>query len=448
MKKLALLFSLTLFTACFTISALIPPFQSPDEFDHVKRAYLLTQGQIFLETPEGQSSGGMIDSGLFSYFIPYNEILARRDSKIHFDREYDDIRWTGQKEFRQAPCYFPFIYAPQAAGLFIGQILGLSVATSYLLAKITALAISCLIIFYAFSIYSPPPLAAGLLLIPMTMFQMASASLDGISTAISILALSLFMRIAVDKEKSKPWFLYALCLCVILVATTRTHLLTMIFLVFATFLYTKNKRSLIAGFVVTTFVALWTIYSLTGVVDKRVIRDVSTSSIISYYAQDPISLLRVIIQTLKNSDNLRFYAESFVGILGWLDARFSASVYVSLYFLLFALVLSSVSFKAFKSQWRERVLLLCCAIGSFFFIFFALLIGWNPHPAVIIGGVQGRYFLVPAIMLAYSIDSATRIKSQAFHYAGILLLIALLLLSSFTTTKLLLSRYYISSPNS
>ena len=43
----------------FILSALIPSFMSPDEVDHLKRAYWLSQGKILLDTPPGQSSGGM-----------------------------------------------------------------------------------------------------------------------------------------------------------------------------------------------------------------------------------------------------------------------------------------------------------------------------------------------------------------------------------------------------
>ena len=52
-----------LLSAVFT-TAIIPPFQSPDEFDHIKRAYLLSKAEVILDAPDdGGWSGGMIDTG-------------------------------------------------------------------------------------------------------------------------------------------------------------------------------------------------------------------------------------------------------------------------------------------------------------------------------------------------------------------------------------------------
>jgi len=63
-------------------SALIPPFQSPDEFDHIKRAYLLGKGQLILDTPTGQSSGGDVDSGLLKYMKLYRSLPFHSDAKV------------------------------------------------------------------------------------------------------------------------------------------------------------------------------------------------------------------------------------------------------------------------------------------------------------------------------------------------------------------------------
>ena len=41
-------FLLLLIVVVLPISFLVPPFQSPDEFNHIKRAYLLSKGDVFL----------------------------------------------------------------------------------------------------------------------------------------------------------------------------------------------------------------------------------------------------------------------------------------------------------------------------------------------------------------------------------------------------------------
>lgn len=60
------------------LSSIIPPFQSPDEFDHIKRAYVLSKGELTLVSPPNISSGGYIDNGLLQYmdgftYLPFEE---------------------------------------------------------------------------------------------------------------------------------------------------------------------------------------------------------------------------------------------------------------------------------------------------------------------------------------------------------------------------------------
>lgn len=62
--------------------ALIPPLQSPDESDHITRAYLLSKGKIILDAPAGNNSGGMIAPDLTTYFAAYEVLPFKKDRKL------------------------------------------------------------------------------------------------------------------------------------------------------------------------------------------------------------------------------------------------------------------------------------------------------------------------------------------------------------------------------
>ncbi len=442
------LFSISLFLVCFLLSAIIPPFQSPDEFDHVKRAYLLAKGQIILDSPKGELSGGMIDSGLAAYMHFYEKFPSQPDIKLSFDvnEEASNIHWTGIKEFSPAPgtgYYFPVIYAPQATGLIIGEILGFSVDKSYRLARFSVLVIASLIIFIAFRIYSPSSLVAALLIIPMSIFQLSSASLDGISTAVAIFAISIFMRISVDRKSSRPWLLYALTVSVIVAVSSRVHFLPLILLVFFSFLYTRSKESLVAGCVALALILAWLVIAAVSTVSPRLGTGFSTSEILFHYLGSPSSFVDILFRTLTKDNYATYYMHSFFGNLGWLDTSFPNNIYTYLYVLVFLILIFSISLKNIKSQWPASALLIFCAFSSLMLIFLALLITWNAHPASVIDGVQGRYFLVPAILIAYALNGNPGIKTYPAVISYILLG-ALFLFSIFNTTTLLLNRYYIS----
>ncbi|MDO8660593.1 MAG: hypothetical protein Q7K43_01770, partial [Candidatus Woesearchaeota archaeon] len=96
-KRTNMLFVLLLFVTCNFLSALIPPFQSPDEFEHVTRAYLLGKGVLVLEVPKNEVSGGYIDTGLARYMdvfssLPFHPERKVSDAKLESAKK---IKWEG-----------------------------------------------------------------------------------------------------------------------------------------------------------------------------------------------------------------------------------------------------------------------------------------------------------------------------------------------------------------
>lgn len=430
-------------------SALIPPFQSPDEPAHVMRAYLLSRGVIILDAPEGNSSGGMIDSGLVAYSAAFEALPFKSGRKLSID-EIDSakaIKWTGIKEFRPIAgtgFYFPLCYTPQAIGLAMGEMFGLTIDTSYLLARFMSLAAVALILFAAFKVYPVNPLTIALLIIPMSVFQFSSASLDGITTALAVLAITLFLRIAIEKKNVNSRLFYALTLSVVLVATSRAHLLPLLALVLVAGFYIQKKKFYYVSAFAVMFVLGWTIIASQKTVGFGSIVGASTASVALFYIKNPLALFEILIATLSNNDLVQFYKESFLGVLGWLDTRFSTKTYNFLFIYITLIGILSVSIKNLKAEWVPRLIIIFIAIASVFLIFFALLITWNKHPASIIQGVQGRYFLVPMIMIAYAISGELKLSEGVFRKFATLLLVFLGAFTIFSMPRLLVERYYLA----
>jgi uncharacterized membrane protein len=439
---------LLIFVTGTFFSALIPSFQSPDESAHIMRAYLLSKGTIILDAPTGNASGGMIDSGLIAYIAAYDVLPFKPDRKLS-NEEMDlarTFKWTGAKEFHPAPgtgYYFPIIYMPQAIGLALGEKSGLSIDTSYQLARFMAIASIAAILFAAFNLYNVNPLIIALLIIPMSLFQFASASLDGIATALAIFSVAAFLRLADEKMNDNPWLFYALTFSVGLLATSRVHLLPLFALVFAACFYIKNKRYFLVSAFTLLLVIAWTAIAIKTTVDTRVVVGASKAAVVVYYIRNPLAFIDVLIATILNSQLVGFYCESFFGILGWLDARFSEGMYKFFYICTFLISLLSVSVKNLKVDWVPRTIILTSALASILLIFFALLVTWNPHPATLIQGVQGRYFLVPMIMIAYAVSGGLKLHDGMLRKIALLLVFMLGLGTIFSTTRLLIERYYL-----
>ena len=429
------------------LSPLIPPFQSPDETDHIKRAFLLSQGEILTVAPPASPSGGYISSDLIEYMDQFNGLPFYSNRKIDLETQYksNHLQWGDKKVFSPTngiSFYFPLIYTPHAIALWSGKNFSLSVSDTYQLTRFFCLFTSCFILAFAFFYWPPSLLTGALLILPMSLFQFASASIDGISTALAILSISIFLKAFHEEKPLALSSLFLLTFSLIVISSCRLQMLPCIAFLFTLFFYKRDRRYLFAGSIALIFSLIWIAYATKTTVDFRVVRELSTAKILEFYIQNPSELIGVFLRTLTNTDLLKSYLTSFIGVLGWVDTSFPKQVYAIFGFLLLLLTLSSLSRSLKKIILPSNLLLLLCAFASIGIIFLALLITWTEHPAKTIMGVQGRYFLVPAILISYAISSRPNQNWVFSNVSGIILISLLFLFSGYQTNKLLVQRYF------
>ena len=459
------IFVVWLFGISTLLSTVIPPFQSPDEFEHITRAYLLGNGDIVLKAPTGQSSGGMIDAGLARYMDAYSHLPFNPNKKLSTTEieAAKTIQWQGVKEFRPAlgmAYYFPGIYVVHTLGLKVGEFLNLSVDSSYQLTRIFLFIAIGLILYYSFSLYAPSYLTLALLMIPMSIFQFSSASLDGLATAIAIFIISAVLKI-IDTTNNYPSnpstnarsnaarITNAPLFCLVffaylLLASSRLQAMSMLLLVGAAAYALRHMRYFVLIGVAAAAVVLWQIVIIKTIVDGRVALGASSSTIILYYINQPVEFFSVLRNTLTSTDILRGYFSSFFGMLGWLDTPFKGKEYIYLLCIKVAIAACSIDYqKLTKPRVFKATVLALTAFGSLAAIFLALLVTWTPHPAQVIDGVVGRYLLIPALLLSYGVTRDTSQMGQIMRIAGGALLCVLAAYSTWISYELLLNRYYL-----
>lgn len=431
----------------FVLSAMAPPFTSPDEIDHVKRAYGLLQGTVILESPVGKNSGLQVDEGLVGYMNAYYlPLMANRAHKFTASEiaSASALRWSHAESYSPAAgtgYYFPLIYTPQALGLGVGKLVDLTVDASYRLARVFSLAAIVTMLVAALLFYETPALVTALLILPMTLFQMSSASLDGVSNALAVLVISMYLYFSQGK-KFHGGLAIAFGVCLFLLISCRVYLLPMLLLPFAIYYVSRQKLFLFVGTATAVLVLVWLGLAISYTVDHRVATGAPTSTIILYYVSHPLVFAELIYSTLLAPGNAYNYLMMFLGVLGWLDAPFTEKVYTVLSTFLFLSVLFSFSIQDMKREKVPRLILAFCSVASVLMVFFALLVTWNPHPAPLIQGIQGRYFLVPAMLLVYSISPRGKLLPLPRGMA-LVLLSGLMVYSTYATIKLLLFRYYL-----
>jgi len=443
--------------------------QSPDEMSHIERAYMISKGRFFLHTlpPDllsgpresieatafmerarrhGGPIGGLVDQGL-EKFIAINSVLVQnydRRLSVAEKEQLAKIRWTGVEEFRLLPgagYYFPLVYAPQAVGLAIGQLLNLSVENSYYIARGLTLFFCFVMLWMAYRLMPQNPQVVAILLLPMSMFQMLSPTIDGLTTALAVLTISLFMASVDPSRKHSQVSSWALSLGVFLLATSRTHLIPLLALPFYLAWIRKSRRDLYLGCLVTLATLGWVLFAMNSTNDPRILRNHTTLQILSYYATNPVAFFDVVLASLLNPELFTFYQESFLGILGWLDTKLPMYFYPVLWIGLATCALAGVSVHMLQEDWLPRLLLILIALASVCLIFLALLVTWTPHPATVVQGVQGRYFVVPMILLGYSLSGCAPGQGQFQRWLARCILAGFAMTALTALTMTLVNRY-------
>lgn len=440
-------FLVATFLLSVVFSALTPSFQTPDELDHVKRAYLLSTGQLFLHADEGKPSGGEVDTGLLAYMYHFTPLVGKRAHKVTAEElaQSESVSWSGQTLY-QAPSgtayYFPAVYIPQATGLAAGRLLGMSVADSYRLARLLSLTAAIALLVLAFRMFTPPAGALALLVLPMTVFQFGGAVLDPVATGLTFLAVSAFMRLASDGALAGRRVFAALVVGTFLVCASRANMLPLLALPFAAAWFTRDRRHAWIALGVSVFVLAWTAITIKTTVYAPGPRDADHAARLVHYLTHPGELTHMLWVTWSHPVRMAEYWESFLGVLGWLDIGFPAPFYVWAGTAFLATVATSFATGSWRSLIAARLLLVLICVSAILLTFLALLVQWTEPGSYLIEGVQGRYFLIPAVCLAYALLSQPQPRPRLLHLFSHALLAGLTCISAYGTAKLLADRYY------
>jgi uncharacterized membrane protein len=274
------------------------------------------------------------------------------------------------------------------------------------------------------------------------LFQLLSPTLDGLTTSLGLLAISLFLR-KMAASGSNSWrSSLALAVCVFILVSSRTHLLPLLLLPLFLAWRKRSVRDFYLAGIVTVGAFAWVLFALHSTTDTLVVRSQSSSQLLTHYAMHPQAFFNMVRATVSNPEVANFYQQSFIGILGWLDTALPSIFYPLLWLGLGVCALVSVSLPASTGDWTARCLLLVTAMASIGLIFLSQLVTWTAHPATLIEGVQGRYFVMPMVLLGYVLSGAAKAPARLQGRLAALALSGFALCSLTALSVTLLSRYH------
>jgi uncharacterized membrane protein len=204
-----------------------------------------------------------------------------------------------------------------------------------------------------------------------------------------------------------------------------------------------KSRSRLAGGAALCVISLgWALFAMALTVDTRIVRDTSTGQLLRHYLSTPSEFIRIVWASLTDSTLFTFYQQTFVGVLGWLNVMLPAALYPMLWAGLGGCALVSISFSTVREDWPLRLMLLVLSVGSITLIFLAMLATWTPYPATLVNGVQGRYFLLPFVVMGYAAHGISDNQIPARSLGGWIVLALFAVLSIGALTSALLTGYH------
>ncbi len=431
---------------------LTPPFQVPDEHDHFFRAVMISAGQFvaksypFTEEEREKAPPKYLKGkgGVVPVSIPYTTRKVNHRLPFHPEnkQQFSDIKkmlnlplhMKGMPDVfinTSAGGYAPILYLPAALTIAVGKLINLSPLWLMYLGRLANLMVFLSLIYWTLKITpTGKPVIFLLALMPMTLFLAPSLSIDGLIIASSFLLTATLLNLAHNDQQPvnrQAWFIVPGTLT--LLALGKVVYCPLILLIFLSpKAFFGKERSRLYLFLVSLVIA-----TISFLIWHRLTSNAGTATVTnvpfdytSFQAKDkllqlldsnkqlqfllhyPGSIFTILSHTLL--DQGRYYFESFIGMLGWLDTELPLWIYMT---FPIALIIGALSSRPAGNHPMAEKSLLTIVWGT---CTGAILLGFyilsTPVANTIIGGIQGRYFIPIALPSLLVLSNKSRFSPK------------------------------------
>lgn len=420
-----------------------PPFQECDGPSHFYKAMDVSYGNILGSFGNFSHGDGVINVPENVSDISYRQITPDGSEGSEYVNYLKTHKFSNVKvEMTYYESVTSIVYWPQGLGIFIGRALNLSIYGVILMGRLFNLLTYVMLGFFAIRfIPCYKNLLAMLAVMPLSIYQAASLSQDAVLNGFGFLFIALCLYYAFDENVKLSWkhtlllgfLLLGMFLCKYVYACMGLLV----------FLIPKNKfesnRKYWKAFAITLIpFAILCIYIMsrvsTGISGLQAVGGASSDMTqLQYLMANPLAGVKVIFSTVLVQTNEYLHQ---LNILGSLNYPLSMLMIIAPCFLTAVGMLDGQSMDG-KIKVRQRVLLIVTFIITAVAVMLGLYIadGYaNPVGAAVVGGVQGRYFIILIILLFIALVS-DKIKHNINHFTikvsaimGIMLLYALFIL--------------------
>lgn len=409
LQRLFLLVAPLLYAA---YALLTPPFQTPDEHQHLFRAWQLSEFHLVGER-RGDTSGGMLPASLgraalpevgsLQPHLPDRAIVRRPLAQIFKPGAPLDTHSPEQfYDFRGAVVYSPAGYVPQVVSIWFGEIADLSIENILRLGRLLNAALAIILIYWALRLTpvgGPAILFVGLL--PMTAAASASFGQDGIVIGGACLLTALGLRALLASHRQNRELLISGLVATVLTLSKVLYLpLAMIGGLPFVGQQLRPRRfwPWAAMCVVAALPAILWFHASAGSVVRPWSDIPSPATRLTNWLHHPLEFPGFLARTYIA------HAQDLMGTLfafGWMNIP-GSYVAVSLTIVACGLLLIAGDLSASRLTVQARLWCIGCAAAVIWSISFVAWLYWTPASMDWINGLQGRYFIpiMPPVLVA------------------------------------------------
>lgn len=420
------------------VAVVTPPWQNPDEAAHMLRISQIAHGGL-VGYRFGKDAGGVADPAILQSLLTVYPVFQHYDQKVSLGMlaNAGSMQWGTPVElgFANTARYPPVLYAPAVLAVEAGRLLRVSVLDSLIAVRMANGLAAALIGTLALSLARRTRLSlAVLLVLPMTVAMFASAAQDGTMIALTLAVVACVDRVIAEERDPEFWEAMLIGVGAAIVITARPPNLPMaaLPLVCARQFYRRAWFSA-AGIVVVALV--WVAYILPSV-SAPMSPTFDPTAQLQFMLHQPWAMLPIAVHTwvLYHSG----YIAAFIGVLGTLDTSLPPSYYN---IAMFVLLLAFISAAAGPSRRTWLSLLICLAATAA--VFAASYLTWTVPLADHIDGIEGRYFLPLAGVLALAVPSWRR-ASAVLYPPALVALLGFAVVTPMIIMHALVLRYYLA----
>jgi uncharacterized membrane protein len=398
-----------------TLALCMPPMMNPDEIAHFSRADQISRGHIIGERFDARTAGGEIAIGIGAVNWALREVPMHPVVKVTKEMisEANAARWTDGETrggFANSVVYPPIFYIPSAIGIVIGKGFNIRVThTLYISRILSALASVTVGAIAVFISGSAAPWIFAVLTLPTALSFSATLGQEGLLNATAALACACLVQLTADQnERLRTFYSGSIALCLMIMA--RPPLLPLALILLAIPRVTWDHRAVGLAIVIVGAVG-WIAASAPAYVHPRIGMDSTinpddfgTIKQLDYITAHPLAYCLTLARTLRTFAP-GFY-QALIGVLGWYD------VIVPKWYTLAATISISFAFTASISRRSglsrpAAVITFVALLGCLVAVMTTLYLAWTPVGFYMILGVQGRYFVAPALFAVLLCPSLT-----------------------------------------